>query len=120
MTRPDSKLTARKRPLPAIELQILLQLARGPSHGYQMMQQIAANTGGRFTPGPGTLYVALRRLVERRLIEPMDTADAPTKRQRYRLTSSGRETLDRELVLLDDLLRQARLAGWSRPGAEVP
>lgn len=120
MDNPERAATSRKGPLPTIELQILLQLAKGPGHGYQMMKCIAADTGGAFSPGPGTLYVALRRLTERRLIEPAEVSGGGTRRQRYRLTSKGRTSLDRELEMLDDVLRQARRAGWSRSSGRTP
>lgn len=109
----------RKGPLPTVELQILLQLRCGAGHGYQMMQAIAADSGGAVTPGPGTLYVALRRLRERGLIERAGTAEAPTKRQEYRLTAVGRKTLDEQLGMIDDVLNQARRAGWKPRNSEA-
>lgn len=120
MDEPDDGSKHHKGPLPTIELQILLQLAHGPGHGYQMMKRIAADTGGSFAPGPATLYVALRRLSERGLIRTAEKSDGPTRRQRYRLTSIGRRILGRELEMLDDILRQARRAGWARTTEDAP
>lgn len=117
MSKHATNSAPRKGPLPTIELQILLQLARVPSHGYGMMKSIAADTGRTFTPGPGTLYVALRRLAERGLIEPLETADAARQRQRYRLTAIGRSTLDQQLAMIDGVLGQARRAGWRPRGS---
>ncbi|BCB74974.1 hypothetical protein Pflav_013840 [Phytohabitans flavus] len=58
-----------------------------------MQEDIAALTGER--PGPGTLYGAIRRLEEQRLIEQMPEQD---RRKPYRLTDLGARALQAELV----------------------
>ncbi|GAA4175084.1 hypothetical protein GCM10022251_75410 [Phytohabitans flavus] len=74
-------------------LLILISLAAGAKHGYAMQEDIAALTGER--PGPGTLYGAIRRLEEQRLIEQMPEQD---RRKPYRLTDLGARALQAELV----------------------
>jgi DNA-binding PadR family transcriptional regulator len=85
---------ARKpRPGPAAdpELLILMSLAEGPKHGYAIMSDVEAATGT--TLGPGTLYTAIGRLAEKKLV----VADGVTGRQRpYRLTAAGAALLDRQ------------------------
>lgn len=73
-------------------LHIMISLAAGPKHGYAMQEDIAALTGDR--PGPGTLYGAIRRLEERRLITPLPEQD---RRKPYQLTPEGRAALQAEL-----------------------
>ncbi|MER7283674.1 helix-turn-helix transcriptional regulator [Dactylosporangium sp. NPDC000244] len=74
-------------------LLILISLAEGAKHGYAMQEDIAALTGER--PGPGTLYGAIRRLEEQRLIEQLPEED---RRKPYRLTDQGAQALQAELV----------------------
>ena len=54
------------------ELLILASLASGPNHGYGIMTDIEAFAGVRI--GPGTLYTAIARLVDKKLIAPQATA----------------------------------------------
>jgi DNA-binding PadR family transcriptional regulator len=87
------------------ELLILASLASGPKHGYAIMTDVGAFAG--VTLGPGTLYTAITRLVERELIAP----EAGEGRQRpYRLTAKGSETLE---ALLTDMRRVAKV-GFAR------
>src|ERR1019366_2262116 len=67
---------------------VLTSLAGGPKHGYALAKDIAEFAGVNL--GPGTLYGAIARLEERRMIE----ATAGDKRQRpYRIPASGRAAL---------------------------
>ena len=70
------------------ELLILASLASGAKHGYAIMLDVDTFAGVRL--GPGTLYTAITRLVEKKLIAPQ----AGEGRQRpYRLTTQGTEAL---------------------------
>ena len=74
------------------ELLILASLASGPNHGYAIMADIETFADVRL--GPGTLYTAITRLVEKKLIAPQSAAG----RQRpYRLTAQGSATLAEQL-----------------------
>ena len=78
------------------ELLILASLASGSKHGWAIMSDVAAFAGVQL--GPGTLYTAITRLVERNLIAPQPNAG----RQRpYRLTGQG-------AALLSDQLKEMR------------
>jgi DNA-binding PadR family transcriptional regulator len=67
---------------------ILTSLASGPKHGYALTKDIGDFAG--VTLGPGTLYGAITRLEERRLIEPTPSDD---RRRPYRITALGRAAL---------------------------
>jgi DNA-binding PadR family transcriptional regulator len=99
-------------PLPSAAFQILLSLADEDLHGYGIMRQVADQTGGRMSLGPGTLYSSVRTLLEEKLIEEVDLlADAKLGQERrryYRLTSAGRKLARTEAERLADLLRIAR------------
>ena len=74
------------------ELLILASLASGPKHGYAIMTDVAEFAGLEL--GPGTLYTAITRLVEKKLIAPL----APAGRQRpYELTTNGAASLEEQL-----------------------
>lgn len=99
-------------PLPSAAFQILLALAGEELHGYAIMRQVAAQTGGRMRLGPGTLYSSIQTLLEANLIEELDPRqDAKLggeRRRCYRLTSAGRKLARSEADRLADLLRVAR------------
>ncbi len=74
------------------ELLILASLASGPKHGYAMMSDIEAFSGVAI--GPGTLYTAITRLVEKKLIVPKAS---PGRQRPYELTRSGARQLAAQL-----------------------
>jgi DNA-binding PadR family transcriptional regulator len=91
------------------ELLILMSLADGPKHGYAIMADVEDATGTRL--GPGTLYTAITRLVEKKLIAPEGAAG----RQRpYRITAAGSTLLNEQLTEMRRIaalgLRRLRLA----------
>jgi DNA-binding PadR family transcriptional regulator len=70
-------------------LLILTSLAGGPKHGHALLKDIESFAGVRL--GPGTLYGAITRLEEQRLIEPLEAVD---RRRPYRITAAGKAQLD--------------------------
>ncbi len=56
-------------PLAPATFQILLALVDGERHGYAIMKEVATRSGGTVRLGPGTLYGALKRLLEAGLVE---------------------------------------------------
>ena len=72
---------------------VLVSLAGGEKHGYAMMEDIRVLSGS--TIGPGTLYGALGRLERLGFIEALPSRD---RRVPYRLTDSGRRTLEAQLA----------------------
>ena len=73
-------------------LLILTSLAEGDKHGYALMQDIEAFAGVRL--GPGSLYGALARLEEEKLVVALPAAD---RRRPYRISPAGSALLKREL-----------------------
>jgi DNA-binding PadR family transcriptional regulator len=71
---------------------ILLSLTAGPRHGYGIQQEIEQRAGVRL--GPGTLYGAIARLEDARMIAALDSAE---RRRPYRITPAGRKELARRL-----------------------
>lgn len=87
-------------PLSAVALHILLALAEDERHGYAIMQEVTAQSEGRYTLGPGTLYDNLSRLLALGFVRDTPRRDAADPRRRYyRLTTTGR------CVLVDEIRR---------------
>ena len=88
-------------------LLILTSLADRPRHGYALMQDIEGLSGGRVRLSTGTLYGALRRLLEDGWIERFEQADTAREKQAYRLTAAGSRQLQLEVDRMKQLTRAA-------------
>lgn len=90
---------------------ILIALAKGPKHGYAIMNAVREMTNYELHVPAGTLYRSLEELVERRLIEEAPELldpDDDQRRKYYRLTSGGRLEVVEELRRMDRLVNAAR------------
>jgi DNA-binding PadR family transcriptional regulator len=104
VVQPD---TTDKKPLSEAVLLILLSLSDRPRHGYALMKDIQALSDGRVRLSTGTLYGALRRLVEDAWIERFEQEDMSRDKQAYKLTPAGRRQLHLELDRMKQLARAA-------------
>lgn len=96
-------------PLTEPVLLILLSLAGQPRHGYSILKDVEKMSDGRVVLSTGTLYGALRRLLDEEWIERLKEEDASRGRQAYRLTSRGRKNLQFEVGRMKHLTRLANL-----------
>jgi len=107
---PDSLL-----PLPTAVFHILIALADRERHGYSIMQDVAARTTGKVQLSAGTLYSAVRRMLEQGLIDELaespDPSNTDERRRYYRLTKFGKRVAAAEVERLSALLQQARATG---------
>lgn len=113
-SRQSTQDTSEFLPLRPVEFQILLSLAEEERHGYGILQDAERRTGETVTWGLGTLYRALRRLVEQALIEPSSRRPSDEEGERrnyYRITSLGRRVVVAEANRLEALVRAARASG---------
>lgn len=104
MDAPDDFL-----PLTPQQFHILLSLVDGARHGYAILLEVKERTAGELKMGTGTLYTALARLVDLRLVLDADRQDA--RRRYYRLTPLGRAVLRAETARLEALVRHAHAGG---------
>ena len=99
-------------PLSPAAFHILLALADGEKHGYAIMQEVAALTGGQLKLGPGTLYGTIKRLLADNWIAETDERPAPElddeRRRYYRLTDLGERVVRAEAARLARLVDAAR------------
>jgi len=98
---------SKQKPLSEAVLFILTSLAEEPRHGYALIKDIERLSHGRVRLSTGTLYGAIRRLVEAGWIEPFDQADTSRDKQEYRLTSEGSKRLRIELDRMRELTQKA-------------
>jgi DNA-binding PadR family transcriptional regulator len=99
-------------PLPTAVFHVLVALADRDRHGYSIMQDVAGRTDGKVRLSAGTLYTAIRRMLEQGLIDELrdspDPESADDRRRYYRLTRLGREVAVAEAKRFGELLEQAR------------
>lgn len=96
-------------PLTAPVMLILLSLADRPRHGYSILKDIEQMSDGRVVLSTGTLYGALRRLLDDEWIERMEEEESSRGRQAYRLTRRGSGHLQLEVGRMKHLTRLANL-----------
>lgn len=96
-------------PLTEPVLLILLSLAGQPQHGYSILKDVERMSNGRVVLSTGTLYGALRRLLDDDWIERFDDDDTSRGRQAYQLTSQGRRNLQMEIDRMKHITRLASL-----------
>jgi DNA-binding PadR family transcriptional regulator len=98
------------KPLSEPVLLILTSLADQPRHGYALIKDIESLSNGRVRMSTGTLFGALRRLLEDGWIERFEQEDTARQKQAYRLAAAGRKQLQLEL----DRMKQLTRAGFAR------
>ena len=88
-------------PLTPAVLHILLALSVQERHGYGIMKQVEADSGGKVKMGPGTLYGSIGRMMEAGLICESDKKVDPRmddeRRVYYKMTGLGQKALAAEL-----------------------
>lgn len=90
---------------------ILLSLVPTPRHGYSIMKAVEELSNDRLHLSTGTLYGAIKRMLEQAWIERYEAADETDSgriRKTYRLTELGRHILDTEIDRMDALVATAR------------
>jgi DNA-binding PadR family transcriptional regulator len=108
-------------PLSEVSFYILLSLANEPRHGYAIMKDVATLSDGRIELSAGTLYGALKRMLEQGWIERLEDAgeldETGRPRKVYRLSALGQGVLSSETARLRSLVAAAaRRAAVALPG----
>ncbi len=99
-------------PLTETSFFILLSLAPEPKHGYAILRDVEVLSDSRVRLATGTLYSALKRMLEEAWLEQVKVADGEEtgrKRKYYRLTDLGRRILKAESTRLQRLSELAQL-----------
>jgi DNA-binding PadR family transcriptional regulator len=114
MTR-ETTITEFSQPLTPAVFALLLALHAGERHGYALMADVSALTGGSIALGPATLYRSLQRMRVDGLVEELDDTDADAartdrraeRRRSYRVTPVGRAAARAEARRLSRLVEAA-------------
>ena len=95
--------------LTPLMFQILLSLSRGERHGYAVLQEIEDRSKGGFPIGAGTMYRAIRQLVDAGLIaEGKPKPDVHRQRRYYKITPAGRRRASTEARFFHGMVAWAR------------
>jgi DNA-binding PadR family transcriptional regulator len=96
-------------PLTPAMFHVLVALADGETHGYQILKDVEELTGGAVRLSTGTLYGIVKRLLSDGLIRESAAAGKDDERRRtYALTAFGREVARAEAARLEHTLALAR------------
>jgi len=77
-----------------LDLLLLSILANGPAHGYAIIESLRARSEGVFDLPEGTVYPALHRLENQRLLKSSWSEDSGRRKRTYRLTPKGQQALN--------------------------
>lgn len=110
-----------------VRLALLSLLDEGPKHGYQLMKELEAKSGGLYRASAGTTYPTLQQLEDEGLV----TSEQVEGRRVYRLTDAGKQELKESADTVSKIWERAQSWGdwapWmgpaggmvSRPAAAV-
>jgi len=110
-----------------VRLALLSLLEKGPKHGYELMKDLEAKSGGIYRASAGAIYPVLQQLED----EGMVTSEQTDGKRTYRLTYEGKRELEREADAVKRIWQRAeQWQGWgpwmgaeaaevARPAAEV-
>jgi len=112
----------RHLPLAPHSFQILLSLLDRELHGYSIIKDIEARTGGEMMLGTSTVYAAIKRMVQEGLLEATEASGVKPsggpKRRYYRITDYGRTVARAEglrITRLQDMVAGTSLLDGAKP-----
>ena len=76
-----------------VDLLLLAVLAKGPAHGYRIVELLRQRSDGVFDLAEGTVYPALYRLERQGVVTSSWTSSEGRRRRVYRLTRRGAKQL---------------------------
>jgi DNA-binding PadR family transcriptional regulator len=103
--------TFTEQPLSEATFFILLSLSPGPRHGYAIMKDVQGLSEGRVVLSTGTLYGALKRLLDQGWVKRVDDPapdEVQRERKAYALMDRGRRVLEAEIARLNKLVAAGR------------
>ena len=110
-----------------VRLALLSLLEQGSKHGYELMKDLEARSGGIYRASAGAVYPALQQLEDEGLV----TSEQSEGKRTYRLTEAGKQELERESEAVRRIWQRAeQWEGWgpwigpeaaevARPAAEL-
>ncbi len=93
-----------------LKLVLLKLIEDAPRHGYDLIRDIEARTGGAYAPSPGVIYPTLTLLDDMALIEGV----ADGSRKQFAITDAGRAELVAKASAVDALMARLDAIGADR------
>jgi DNA-binding PadR family transcriptional regulator len=94
-----------------VRLAILSLLEDGPKHGYELIKQLEARSGGLYRASAGTVYPTLQLLEDEGLV----ASESQDGKRVYRLTREGARELEEEADAVREIWGRAeRWEEWSQ------
>mgnify|MGYP001825692529 CR=1 FL=1 len=90
-----------------VRLALLSLLAERPQHGYELMKQLEERSGGMYRASAGTVYPTLAQLQDEGLV----VSDTEEGKRVYRLTDAGREELEENAEIVEDIWQRTEQIG---------
>ena len=97
-----------------LRLLVLLMIEQQPSHGYEIIRQIEAMTGGAYAPSPGVVYPTLTFLDEAGHARAQEDGN----KKRFAITDEGKAYLDEHRQRAEEILERLKMAGEHREKRE--
>jgi DNA-binding PadR family transcriptional regulator len=98
-----------------VRLALMSLLEDGPKHGYQLMKDLEARSGGLYRASAGAIYPTLQQLEDEGLV----ASEQIDGRRIYRLTNDGKEELKQSAPSVRKIWDRARnwkvWAPWTGP-----
>ena len=106
-------------PLSHVMFHVLASLTARRQHGYGIIKDVEERTAGRVALEAGTLYAAIKRLLDSELIQEVaGPAVTDARRRYYGLTPLGKKVLRAEAERLSELVDLARSVRVLPPATE--
>lgn len=100
------------KPLRETSFYILASIAKRPIHGYGIIKDVLEMSAGRLELSTGTLFGALKRMIEDGWIIRHETSNkSGRERIEYRITKNGLSVLNSEIIRLNSLVRISQELG---------
>jgi DNA-binding PadR family transcriptional regulator len=104
-----------------VRLALLSLLAERPMHGYELMKEMEARSGGMYRASAGTVYPNLQQLEDEGLVRMETSEDG---KRVYSITDAGRKALKDEAPGVERIWSRASAwddwsDAWSAGGLEV-
>jgi DNA-binding PadR family transcriptional regulator len=100
-----------------LRLALLVLIADSPRHGYELIKDIEAMTGGSYTPSPGAVYPTLQLLADEGMIEE---AEAEGAKRPFQATQDGLAELASRKDDVEDLMKRLAIKGKRARDARSP
>jgi len=101
-----------------VDMLLLSIVARGPVHGYALIDQLRLRSGGSFDLPEGTIYPALYRLERMGLLKSEAKKISGRTRRIYRITKAGAEALTQREATWRQLVRDIEAVMGGDPLAD--